>query len=407
MAFSQTMVVTPTTLATGTIKRTVHDEIRRFNPNITPFLSLVKEGNVDNMGEQQYSNGLISKEATPTMKFEWFTYTPISLLYEATGGTGGATGTFTVADNTMWRTRDIVTNITQGFVVGIVTEVNADTVTVSVTKVGDDNWAASAGDVICMSCRTMEEGTSDITPLTKELDNNYNTVFPFRYSVSIADTAVGSPHFTEKPLQRYMKDNMTFCLANMENALLFGRRATSGNTTSVTIGGTVFPMFTTRGLLNFAGNTIDGSGMTWDKFVSTTIEQLPNTLNPETPLIALMGRHSLAKFQGWSNQNFIHLESGKKDEFGIVVKKFLAGPYTIIPRVHNSYDQLAGNPLRNVVTIFPPDDLTYMYKTDMDLETKDNLQNPGTWGTTRAIQGVFGLRSLSAGSSITNITNFS
>jgi len=407
MAVSQSVITTPVVTATGTLKRTVHDEIRRFNRNITPILGLVKAGKVNAMGEMSYSSGLISKEATPTMKFEWYTYTPISLFNTATGGTSGATGTFTVADNTAWRPRDIVTNLTSSFVVGIVTAVNADGVTVSVTKVGDDNWACVSGDVLCMSCRTMEEGTSDITPLTKEPDNNYNFVFPFRYAVSIADTAINSPHFTEQPLVRYMKDNMTHCLANMENAILFGRRAASGDTTSVTIT-TAMNMYTTRGILNFAQNTIDGSNMTWDKWTSLMIEQLPPYLNPEVPIIALMGRKSFGKLQGWANQKLMYLESGSKDEFGVVVKKFLCGPYTIIPTMHASYDQGGtGNPLTNTLTMFPADDLTYMYKTDMDIDTKDNLQLPATWGTTRAIQGVFGLRSLSGGQVITNVTNFS
>jgi hypothetical protein len=390
------MVTTPVVTATGTLKRTVSDKIRRLYPAVTPMLRLVKTAEVDDMGETSYSEGLISKTSSDTMKFEWFTYVPIDLFYTATGGSAS---TVTMADTTSFRTRDIITNLTN-MDVAVVNTITSGTA-LAVTAVG--SWTVTAGDIIAMSCRTMEEGTSDITPLTKEPDNNYNYLFPFRYAISIADTAINSPHYTEQPMVRYMKDNMQFVMANIENAFLFGQRASSGDTTSVSIGGTAFNMFTTRGLLNYATSPIDGSGMTFDKWSTFVFENLPKTQNPQNMLVMLCGRHIMGTLQSWANSKLIYMESGEPDEFGVRPKKFMCGAYTILPLMHNSFDQ---GPLASSPVIFDPDDLVYRYKTDMDITTKTNLQLPATWGETRAVQGVIGLQCWSGGANVRQIINW-
>ena len=59
-----------------------------------------------------------------------------------------------------------------------------------------------------------------------------------------------------------------------------------------------------------------------------------------------------------------------------------------------------------MATIFDPDDFKYRFKTDMDLKTVNDLQLPATWGTTRGIQGVFGLQCISGGANVKNIINW-
>lgn len=406
MAPSQTMVTTPVVTATGTLKRTVADKIRRLNPAVAPFLAIVKGGKVDDMGELSTSDGMISKEKTDTMKFEWFTYTPIDIYSTATAaGTtctvGQQTGTAIIADTSMYRTRDIVTNLTtlEVAVVNTVTDTN----TLTLTAVGT-GWSCAAGDVIAMSCRTVEEGTSDITPLTKEPDNNYNYVFPFRYSVSIADTAVNSPHYCGDLLKRYMTDNLTFTLRNVENAFFLGKRPASGDTTSVTIGGVAYPLFSSRGILDYATSPIDAGGaMTFDRWSTYVFESLPRTQNPKKELVMPCGRKILGKMNNWANQKLIERDSGEKDVFGVRVTKFYCGAFTIRPMMHDLFDQGA---LQNTAVVFDPDDFTYMYKGGMDIQPKDNLQLPATWGTTRAVQGVVGLRCMSGGANVRLITNW-
>jgi hypothetical protein len=270
-------------------------------------------------------------------------------------------------------------------------------------------WSASVGDVIAMSCRTVEEGTSDITPLTKEPDNNYNYVFPFRYSVSIADTAMNSPHYAEQPLVRYMTDNLTFTLRNVENAMFLGKRAASGDTTTVTIGGTAYAMFTTRGLLDYGTspiltsgtNPIDAGGtLTYDQWSTRVFENLPNTLNPSKTIVMFCGKKIMGRMQAWGSQKLMQIEYGDVDEFGVRPVKFICGAFTVKPVMHNLFDQGA---LTNQAVIVDPDDLVYRFKTGMDIDTKDNLQLPATWGTTRAVQGVVGLQCISGGANVRTI----
>ena len=402
MAVNQNIVTTPAVTAAGTLMRTVSDQIRRLNPVVTPFLSIVKTSDVNDMGQASYSAGLISKEKTDTMKFEWFTYTPIDLYSVATGGTAG---TIIIPDNTAFRPRDIVTNM-DTLEVAIVTAVNADTVTLSVTPIS--TWAGNAGVyagcTIAMSCRTVEEGTSDITPLTKEPDNNYNCVFPFRYSVSIADTAINSPHYGEPLLKRYMTDNLTFTLRNLENSFFLGKRAATGDTTAVSIGGVTYNMFTSRGIIDYATSPIDAGGsMTWDKWSTYVFEGMPVTQNPSKILCMPCGRRIFGRMMNWAQQKLIYMESGDKDEFGVRPVKFFCGAFTIKPMLHDLFDH---GPLANQAIIFDPDDFVYRFKTGMDVAPKNNLQLPATWGTTRAVQGVTGLQCWSGGANVRLITNW-
>jgi len=394
---SQAQITTPVVTATGTLKRTVSDQIRRLNPVVTPFMSIVKSSNVDKMGNMSYGDGLINKASTDTMKFEWFTYTPIDLYSVATAGSGT---TAEMADTSAYRTRDIVTNLTT-LEVAIVITVTSTTV-LTVTPVG--TWSCNAGDTIAMSCRTVEEGTSDITPLTKEPDNNYNFVYPFRYSISIADTAINSPHYGEPLLKRYMTDNSTFALRNLENSFFLGKRAASGDTTSVTIATVAYNMYTTRGILDYATSPIDAGGsMTFDKWSTYVFEGLPNTQNPDRLLVMPMGRKIYGRMQAWANQRLIQYDSGKQDVFGVQTEKFHCGPYTIKPMLHDLFNHGA---LENTAMIFDPEDFVYRFKTGMDVKPVDNLQLPATWGTTRAIQGVTGLQCWSGGANVRAITNW-
>lgn len=405
MAPSRSMVTTPVVTATGTLKRTVADKIRRLNPAATPFLSIVKTSSVNDMGDLSTSEGLIRKEATDTMKFEWFTYVPIDLYNTATGDgvtctVGQETGTAVIADTSAFRTRDIVTNL-RTLEVAVVNAVTSGTV-LTLTAVGD-GWSCTTGDVIAMSCRTVEEGTSDITPLTKEPDNNYNYVFPFRYSVSLADTAINSPHYGGDLLTRYMADNLTFTLRNVENALFLGKRAAS-ETTTVTIGGTAYAMYLSRGILDYSTAPIDAGGtMTFDKWSTTVYESLPRTHNPKKLLVMPCSRKILGRMNSWATQKLIERDSGEKDEFGVRITDFYCGGFTVRPMVHDLFDQ---GPLQSIAPIFDPADFTFMYKKGLDIQPKDNLQLPATWGKTKAVQGVVGLRCMSGGANVRTIINW-
>lgn len=361
-------------------------------------MSLVKEGGVDEMGNPSYGGGLIEKEATETMKFEWFTLLPIDIYFVATAG---SSTTATISSTANFAVRDVVVNLTT-MEVGVVNTVTSSTV-LTITNV-TSAWSCAAGDVIAMACNTHEEGDANATSRTQEPDNNYNYVFPFRFAVSIADTAVNSPHYGEALKTRYKKDNMYLALRNLENNLILGQRPASGDTTSVTIGGTAYNMFSTRGLWQFASNSINAGGaLTFDDFQSSVFLGLPKTQSPDKALKMLCGRNIFSIMLRWANQKLIYMENGDVDEMGVRPKRFQCGAYTIEPMLHDLFDY---GSLASSALVFDPSDIKYRFKTGMDLQTKDNIQTPATWGTTDEIRGVVGIQVMSGGANLTKITNW-
>jgi len=394
------MVTTPAVTATGTLKRTVSDRIRRLNYVAAPFLALVKTAEEDDMGDLSYGSGLLSKEATDTMKFEWFTLTPIDLYATSTAFSGT---TVDMADTSAFRTRDIITNLSTLEVAIVITITSATQLTVTPVT---STWGtgAVAGNIIAMSGRTMEEGTSDITSLTKEPDNNYNYVYPTRFVYSIADTAAKSPHYGGDILKRYLADTLQHCMSSTENSFWLGQRAASGDTTTVVIGGTTYYMFTTRGILNYASDPfLAGGSMTWDKWNTDFHESIPRTINPNGILKLYCGTRIWGRIQGWAAAKLMQMESGKLNEFGVTAQYFRCGVFKVEPIIHNLFNQ---GDLASQAVLIDPDDFKYRFKTGMDFKTVDNLQLPATWGTTRGIQGVVGLQCWSGGTNVKLITGW-
>jgi hypothetical protein len=399
MAPTRNMVTTPAVSATGTLKRTVSDRIRRLNYVAAPFLTLVKTAEQDKMGDLSYGSGLISKQATDTMKFEWFTLTPLDIYATSTAF---SSVTVDMADTSAFRTRDIVTNLTTLEVAIVDTITSATRLTVTAVSA---TWGtnAVAGDIIAISGRTMEEGTSDITSLTKEPDNNYNYVYPVRDVYSIADTAKNSPHYGGDLLKRYLADKVQACMTGVENSFFLGKRAASGDTTTVSIGGTSYSMFTTRGILDYAGDPFVGAGMTWDRWNTDFHESIPRTINPSSKLKLFCGTKIWGKIQSWAQAKLMQIETGEINEFGIRPRYFYCGVFTVEPVIHNLFNQGA---LANCAVLIDPDDFVYRFKSDMDFKTVDNLQLPATWGQTRGIQGVVGLQCWSGGANVKLITGW-
>jgi hypothetical protein len=396
MTVSKNFVVTPATSTTGTLKRNVSDWIRRLNPVITPVMSLVKTQGISEMGDLSESKGLIDKESTDTMKFEWFTSTPIAMYYDATGGDATS---IDMADTSAFLARDIVVNLNT-LEVGIVIAI-ASATELTITAVGG-TWSCAAGDKIALSCNAQEEASSTATSRTKEPDNNFNYVFPFRFPVSIADTAKNSPHYGESLMKRYATDNMYFTLRNMENALILGKKAAS-ETTAVTIGGASLTVYTSRGLLDYSQVTFDcGGAMTYDRFNNELFQDLPNTLAPDDELVMLCGKKIYGQMNNWVTQKLMYIESDV-DVFGGKTEKFRCGAYTIKPQMHDLFNQ---GPLQDQFVIFRTKDLKYRFKKGMDLQVKENIQSPSTMGTTNELRGVFGLQVNSGGAEIVRGINW-
>lgn len=398
---SKSTVATPLTTTTGTLQRDVSDVIRRLNPKLSPICSLVKSGDVDKDGFPSYSKGMISKLGTEQMKFEWFTSTPLDIAFTATGGTSGATGTVTMADNSIFAARDTVVNTKDGSY-GMVTGLTS-TDTINVTGIGG-NWSVSNGDVVVRLATVYEEGSSNPFSRTKEPDNNYNFVFPFRTSWTIAETALNSKHYGEPLPKRYATDAMYDTLRGMENSMIMAQRASSNNTTSVTIDGTAYSMYSTRGLWNFAAVEFDVSGaMSWEKWNKNFANTLPTTLDPDSVLYLLCGKTKYNDLQYLANKQLIQKENGETDEFGMKVDKFYCGGYLVQPILHDLFNQ---GSFANSALLFDSKDVVYRFKAGLDMSVKDNIQSPSFAGVQREFRGVIGIQVMSGGANVVKLTNW-
>lgn len=394
---TKNFVTTPAVTATGTLKRTVSDWIRRLNPVISPVMALVKTADIDPMGDASYNKGLISQEATDTMKFEWFTLTPITVSFTATGGSSTYAD---MADTSTFIVRDVICNLNTKEV-AIVNTLTSGT-RITVTAVGG-TWSCAEGDTILLISNAQEEASSTAVSRTKEPSNNFNYCQIFRFPISIADTAKESPHYGQPIWARYKQDNQYFTYRNLENMCLFTKKATS-ETTSVTIDGTAYSMYTTRGLYDYAGVTFDCSGtMTFDRWNTDLFNALPRTLKPTSSIKMLCGKRIWSQLNNWVAQKLIYMESGEKDEFGVSAKRFMCGGYWIEPVMHDAFNE-PGN--INEALIFDTEDVIYRYKAGYDLHIKENIQLPSVMGTTQELRGAIGFQVKSGGANIIKLTNW-
>jgi hypothetical protein len=391
-------IVSPTQAVAMTAYRDVtpSDQMRRLYPNQTPVLSLVKGVNFDQIGTPSLKKGMLDKIEVERMYYEWMVYYPMSMYNTATGG---SSSTFTSANITAYQARDTVYNATKELF-GIVTAAAAGSVTVQ--GVGTAGWNAAAGDVIVLCVNTMEEGTSTFTMRTKEPTFAYNSLFPFRYAVTISDIAVAGKYYGGDLWNRYLDDNAMLCAIALENACVLGILPATGNTTATTIGGTAYNLFTGRGLRSWSANTIPVGGALDRTTINNTIyPQLPRQLKADEELYALMGRRTYGQHIEMANKQMLNTEMGEVKVFGSLPKKFYYGGMVVQPLLSDLFDQAFPGEMQ----LFPSSDLQYVSLKGEDVGPVDNIQLPATWGRTREIRGIAGIRSMSAGLLITKISD--
>ena len=406
MAFTKTTVVTPATSTTGTLKRTVSDWIRRLNPAAAPICAMVRSSDVSKKsGDPSYGKGLIDKESSDGMKFEWFTSTPPTMYYVATAaGTtctvGQHTGTAIIASNANFVVRDIIVNL-RTLEVGIVNALTSTT-TLTVTAVGG-GWSCAEGDTIAMACNAQEEGSSTYTSRTEEPTNNYNFCSIYRYAVEVADTAAGSPHYGEDLWQRYKKDRLFFAMRNMDNYLLLGQKAAS-ETTTVSISSTDYSMYTTRGMLNYAAVSHDLTGtVDWYRLQTEVANIVPDTMHPDEEVVMLCGKKKYNWIQAQASKNFQWQDSGEKDIYGVRIKRFMMGAYNVKIVLHDLFNQGA---MANRVLLFNTADFKLRFKKGVDLQIKENIQGNAAMSKADEIRGTIGLQCYSGGANVVTLENW-
>jgi hypothetical protein len=399
MAENTTIVTSSVISATSQHKRDFAEKIRRLYSELTRILALVKGSNLDSFGKPAYSGkGMFDKKAVKRLDPEWSTFTPVDMLYVTTAG--GAT-TADIADTTMFQTGDIIVN-TRTAEVAVVNALTSST-RLTVTAVTGGTWSCSAGDYIAMLASTFEEGTSRYNNISRELTTNKTYLQIFREGVSVADTVKNTPQYTEEGMmERYMGDKTAQALRKLEGSFCFSKQGTSG-TTSVTIGGTAYTLYSMQGITSYAGTAYSmEAGFNWESF-NALYSIMPKTMHPDETIYMLTGRKVAGAMNQWANNSYLTMGTNTGDKFGKKIKSYImGGGVEVEPLVHDLFDT---GGFANSAIFFQSSDLQYLFMEGLDLNVRENAQLPATMGTTNIIEGVVGLRSWSAGASIKWVSN--
>ncbi len=400
MAANTSIVTSSVINATSQHKRDYAEKIRRLYPELTRILSLVKGSSLDVNGKVAYSGkGMLGKQAVKRLDPEHATYTPIDVMYLCTGGTSG---TAVIADTTFFQTGDTVVNTTTGEV-GIVDALDSAT-DLSVIPVTGGTWSCNSGDYISMLASTFEEGTSRYANITNELTTVKTYLQIFREGISIADTVKQTPQYTnEGMMERYMTDKTVQALRKLEGSYLFSKQATAG-TTSVTIGGTAYTLYSMKGILSYAGTAYDmQGGFNWESFNTTLYPIMPKTMRADETVYMVCGRKVAATMNQWLNNKFLDAGTSDSLKFGKKAKSFImGGGLEVELLVHELFDQ---GGYSNSAVFFQNSDLQYLHMQGLDLKVRETAQLPATMGTTNIIEGVVGLRSWSNGANVKWVNN--
>lgn len=399
MTITNGMVTSTVQTAGSQYKRDFSEVYRRLYSNQTKILALIKGSTLDAKGKPSFTgNGMISKQSVTRMDPEWAIITPIDILYACTGG---SVTTAVIGDTSGFQAGDkIVNNST--WEVAIVSAVT-DTTTLTVVAVG--TWSCAAGQYIQMMSSTFEEGTSRYTAITKEPSVIKTYLEITREALSMAETAMRAPEYTtEKAQARNKTEMMLRTLTKIERSFIFSKHSATG-TTSVTINNVKYPLYSMRGILDYAGEgTSLGGAFSWDTWDTVMYPLMPDILSDSETVYAFMSKKLAGVMNRWATQSYLTMGANASGvKFGKKIKTYLMGGHLEVePIVHQAFN--AGG-LEDTMVLFPSSDLQYLFMKGLDLQVKENVQLPSTMGKDDIFQGVVGLKSWSNGAAIKVFTN--
>lgn len=396
MANQQTPFTAQEPSATGLQDRTVEDKIRHILPANSPLLALVAEGKVEN-GEMKSSPGLISKKPTATPRFEAFSHTAPDITKVA-GAVSSLTVTFD--DVTDIHVRMIFEN-TANHTVGVVDAISGSDVTFVSIGAGD-TFSVTLGDTLLNIGVAYEENSSDPAYVQKTDDNIYNLTQIFRYPTAISGTQDNTKQLAGGDFfQRMKKYKMIEAKRAIERALLFGKRASSGNKTTFTQLGV--SATTTQGLWNFATNEYDAGGnFTPTKMFKNIPEEMDSSVSDNDKVIMITSKKQRSNILEWP-QSAIRIDQSKEYmKTGVKAHTIVTGGADIEVISHDAFNN-AGH--QDEALLIVPDRLTYRYLQNRDLKPVMGIQSNSTDGTVDEFMGEIGMLPDDGGVSILKVVN--
>jgi hypothetical protein len=396
MAENTTVITSSVATATSQHKRDVSEILRRLNPSISRMLALVDGSKLDANGNVAYGGrGMIKKRSVNRMDPECFVFTPAEMSITATGGSAT---TANVADTTIFGTDDVIYNATTDQI-AIVNTLTSSTV-LTVTAVTGGTWSCTSGDVIKRLASTYEEGTRRYNTISRENTRVITYLQIIREGYGIANTAKSFEQYINESMKdQYAKNKMDEFMRKAESSFLFSKQATAG-TTSTTIGGTAYPLYTMKGVSSWAASTVDLSGaFSHDVWNTSMYESMPDTLNGDETIYAIMGKKIAGTMNQWAaNSYLVAGENSGEMKFGKKIKTYImGGALEVEPIVHNEFNTGEWN---DAIMLVQSSDLEYLYYKGLDINIRDNAEMNDEMAEKSVIECAIGLNSKSNGANI-------
>ena len=398
MSYSTAAVTTPAIATDGIQMRTVSDKIRHLFPG-SPILALVDSGLAKKSGDLafQSKSGMISKRQVTNPKYEVFTYTPLAVEFTIATYSSGTSFVVSEADGL---TEKMCLVNTSNNTVCRISAISTETLTV--VSVGSTTFSGAAGDKLLALAPAYGENSNTPYILSKTEDNAYNYLFIPRFPVAISASAEGNDSYGGNYWKRLKARNVIEGLRKVENSLIWSDRASSGDTTTDSTLSDTFR--TTKGMYKWAGASFPcGGNLDYDKFSSDMILGMNESARrADRTMILLESQKSKGLQNKWGQDKMIINDSGKKDEFGVLISRVMTGGPTIQLVQHDSFDRGLNT---NKGLIFDPEDYEYVFKKGRDLQPRNNIQTASTDGYEDEIFGEIGINPIDAGNATTTLTN--
>jgi hypothetical protein len=391
-------MTTPSSSATGTLKRTVSDTIRHLFPG-NPLMALISSG-LATSKQIVKEKALLQKRRVETPKYECFTYTPLAIEFTvATFTDVGSSSGFTVSSADGLRPKMCLMN-TANFTVCRIGTITSTTL--RCTTIGDTAFTASIGDKLLVLAPAYEENSSSPYILMKDDDNLYNLTTTSRFAVAVSRSAKGNPHYGGMYYKNIKEKNAVEGLRKVELAALFSQRPSSTNetTTDSLLSDTVR---TTRGIWNWHAGTFPcGGSMTYNKYMLELPLAMDSTVGTETKLIQFSGTKIKGLMMQWLNDT-VRTEPGEYKLYGVRSTKFMTAKGDIEVITHDAFDRGSMN---KCALIFCPDDLEYVHLRDDDFKAKNGIQANDVDGEEDEIIGEWGINPTDGGKKILRVTEW-
>lgn len=393
MSMTTSAITTPAQSTTGTLKRTVSDDIRHLYPGNLLF-ALISSGMLTGVDTVAKQKGLIGKRKVNTPKYEAFTVDPATIEFTVSSVTSATEFVVSSADGL---TLKMCLLNTRNRTVCRIAAISSTTLTV--VSVGDatGTFSCAAEDTLLAMAPAYEENSSSPYVLMTEPTNLYNYTQISRFAVEFSNTAKGNPHYGGDYWQGIRKRSAYDGLRKVEIGALFMDRASSTNQT--TADATLGAFRSTRGLVQWAGTSWGAGGsMTADRWLTTLSEQFDETVGAENGLVALCGTAFYGRMLQWVADKMI-VDLGKDSSLemlGVKCNRFMTAkqPNGIKVMVHDAFDR---GSLANQMFIFDPDLAEYVYLRDRDFKPQNGIQNNDVDGVKDEILGEWGMHFIDGG----------